>query len=157
MTRLICVLLTLLFSLSGPAMGEYSDFGQSSNAARGGGWKPTPFNPCFAPGTHVLMADGSTKPIEEVEEGDEVLAEDPGEEGEPTAHRVTQVHKNWTLRFIHVAVDEDGDGSSDGEIKGKRGQCAYSCKMRLTAEDLLVEIGAWPGAFELSMPGRVIM
>jgi RHS repeat-associated protein len=86
-------------------------------AAREGGWKPTPFNPCFAPGTHVLMADGSTKPIEEVEEGDEVLAEDPGEEGEPSAHRVTQVHKNWTLRFIHVAVDEDGDGSSDGEVK----------------------------------------
>jgi hypothetical protein len=28
-------LLTLLFSLSGPALGGYSDFGQSSNAARG--------------------------------------------------------------------------------------------------------------------------
>jgi len=27
MTRLICILLTLLISLSGPAMGEYSDFG----------------------------------------------------------------------------------------------------------------------------------
>jgi hypothetical protein len=36
MTRLICVLLTLLFSLSGPAMGEYSDFGCRSNAAKGG-------------------------------------------------------------------------------------------------------------------------
>jgi len=35
MTRLPCLLLTLLFSLSGPAMGEYSDFGQSSLAARG--------------------------------------------------------------------------------------------------------------------------
>jgi hypothetical protein len=34
MTRLICVLLTLLFSLSGPALGGYSDFGRSSNAAR---------------------------------------------------------------------------------------------------------------------------
>ena len=35
MTRLFCVLLTLLFSLSGPAMGEYSDFSRWSNAARG--------------------------------------------------------------------------------------------------------------------------
>lgn len=33
MTRLLCVLLTLLFSLSGPAMGENSDFGRSSFAA----------------------------------------------------------------------------------------------------------------------------
>ena len=34
MTRLLFALLTLLFSLSGPAMGEYNDFRQSSNAAR---------------------------------------------------------------------------------------------------------------------------
>jgi hypothetical protein len=33
MTRLFCILLTLLFSLSGSAMGEYSDFGRWSNAA----------------------------------------------------------------------------------------------------------------------------
>jgi len=36
MTRLILLLLTLLFSLSGPAMREYSDFGLSSFAAKGG-------------------------------------------------------------------------------------------------------------------------
>jgi hypothetical protein len=33
MTQQLCALLTLLFSLSGPAMGEYNDFRQSSNAA----------------------------------------------------------------------------------------------------------------------------
>ncbi len=33
MTRLLLLLLTLLFSLSGPAMGEYSDYGRSSLAA----------------------------------------------------------------------------------------------------------------------------
>lgn len=37
MTRLLLVLLTLLFPLSDPAMGEYSDFGRWSNAANGGG------------------------------------------------------------------------------------------------------------------------
>lgn len=37
MTRLLCILLTLLFSLSGSAMGEYSDFGCWSIAAKGGG------------------------------------------------------------------------------------------------------------------------
>jgi hypothetical protein len=37
MTRLFCILLTLLFSLSGPAMGAYGDFGRWSNAANSGG------------------------------------------------------------------------------------------------------------------------
>jgi hypothetical protein len=34
MTRLFLLLLTLLFSLSGPAMGEHNDFGCWSNAAK---------------------------------------------------------------------------------------------------------------------------
>jgi hypothetical protein len=37
MMRLLCVLLTLLFSLSGPAMVKYNDFGRRSNAAKGVG------------------------------------------------------------------------------------------------------------------------
>lgn len=37
MTRLICILLTLLISLSGPAMGEYSDFGRWSIATKSAG------------------------------------------------------------------------------------------------------------------------
>jgi hypothetical protein len=36
MTRLFCILLTLLLSLSGPVMGKNSDFGRWSNAANGG-------------------------------------------------------------------------------------------------------------------------
>ena len=35
MTRLFCVLLTLLFSLSCPALGKYSDFSRWSIAAKG--------------------------------------------------------------------------------------------------------------------------
>jgi len=34
MTHLLLLLLTLFFSLSGPAMGEYNDFGRSSLAAK---------------------------------------------------------------------------------------------------------------------------
>jgi hypothetical protein len=37
MTRLLCILLTLLFSVSGPATGANSDFWQSSLAANSGG------------------------------------------------------------------------------------------------------------------------
>jgi len=42
MTRLLLLLLTLLFSLSGPAMEEHSDFEQSSFAAEGPLTLPAP-------------------------------------------------------------------------------------------------------------------
>lgn len=50
---------------------------------------------CFLAGTDVRMADGSTKDIEDVEVGDEVLATDP-ETGETGARKVT-----------HLIVTED--------------------------------------------------
>ena len=40
MTRLLCILLTLLFSVSGPATGANSDFWQSSLAAKTGSGGP---------------------------------------------------------------------------------------------------------------------
>ncbi|MEV5728041.1 polymorphic toxin-type HINT domain-containing protein [Streptomyces pharetrae] len=60
--------------------------------ARGAGkvkWGPG-CNQCFLAGTDVLMADGTTKDIEDVEVGDEVLAADP-ESGESGPRRVTQL------------------------------------------------------------------
>jgi len=52
MTRLFCILLTLLVSLSGPAMGEYSDYGRWSNAInRGEGIAYRAINPQFAEST----------------------------------------------------------------------------------------------------------
>jgi hypothetical protein len=41
MTRLLCLLLTLLFSLSGPALGENGDLGRWSNAANSVGYHAT--------------------------------------------------------------------------------------------------------------------
>ena len=49
MTRLLCILLTLLFPLSSPAMGECSDFGRSSLAANSGAYRA--INPAFAEST----------------------------------------------------------------------------------------------------------
>jgi lipoprotein-anchoring transpeptidase ErfK/SrfK len=44
-----------------------------------GGASGSEAKPCnsFVPGTEVLMADGTTKPIEDVKTGDKVLATDP--------------------------------------------------------------------------------
>ncbi len=64
--------------LGSKAFGRGDDVGDSARAARG----------CnsFVPGTRVLMADGRTQPIEDVEVGEKVWATDPetGEEGPRT-------------------------------------------------------------------------
>jgi hypothetical protein len=39
----------------------------------GGGGCHFPPGTCFAPGTPIMLADGSTKPIEEIEDGEEIL------------------------------------------------------------------------------------
>jgi hypothetical protein len=62
----------------------------------------------FLPGTKVLLADGSTKPIEDVETGDLVLATDP-ETGETVARTTvaaitTEYDKDFTV--LTVATDD---------------------------------------------------
>jgi hypothetical protein len=61
---------------------------------------PTKKNGCrhsFDPATRVLMADGSNQRIDEIDEGDKVLAHDP-ETGDTTAE---------TVEALHVNQDED--------------------------------------------------
>jgi hypothetical protein len=53
MTRQFLLLLTLLFSLSGPAMGAYSDFERSSLAAKG---ISTPYGPALQSTTAEAQA-----------------------------------------------------------------------------------------------------
>ncbi|MEH1017873.1 polymorphic toxin-type HINT domain-containing protein [Micromonospora sp. CPCC 206060] len=55
------------------------------------------------------MADGSTRPIEDLEEGDLVLATDP-ETGKTTVRVVTDTHINNDTDLTDITV-EDGDGN----------------------------------------------
>ncbi|MFF5076327.1 polymorphic toxin-type HINT domain-containing protein [Actinoplanes sp. NPDC000266] len=57
----------------------------------------------FSPETLVLMADGSTKPIAEVREGDEVLATDP-ETGETASKEVTALHINADTELTDLTI-----------------------------------------------------
>ncbi|MGW5779834.1 polymorphic toxin-type HINT domain-containing protein [Streptomyces sp. NPDC003863] len=72
--------------------GAYEDGGRPSGVqgSRSFTSKVKSLTPCnsFVPGTKVLMADGSVKPIEEVEVGDKVLAGDP-KDGSSHAETVT--------------------------------------------------------------------
>ncbi|MEU1280958.1 polymorphic toxin-type HINT domain-containing protein [Streptomyces sp. NPDC005805] len=66
--------------------------------------------PCssFVPGTHVLLADGTTKPIEDVRIGDKVLATDP-ETGQTTVKTVTaEITSTGLKSLVTITLTVDG-------------------------------------------------
>lgn len=70
--------------------------------------------PCFVPGTLVLMADGSTKPIEDVEPGEWVWAVNPVDDGEGGGRPSLVVHrsKNFTERVVRIEISSKGGHSA---------------------------------------------
>ncbi|MFD5098101.1 polymorphic toxin-type HINT domain-containing protein [Streptomyces albidochromogenes] len=64
---------------------------------------------CFLAGTDVLMADGSTKNIEDVKIGDEVLATDP-ETGETGPRKVTRLIVTEDDKHFNQLTIETDDG-----------------------------------------------
>ncbi|MFZ3494698.1 polymorphic toxin-type HINT domain-containing protein [Streptomyces sp. 5.8] len=66
----------------------------------------------FTAGSLVLMADGTTKPIEEIENGDKVQASDP-ETGETAPKDVTATIQGEGIKsLVEITVDTDGDAVS---------------------------------------------
>lgn len=91
----------------------------------------------FVPGTEVLMADGTAKPVEDVEIGDEVLATDPG---------------TGRTEVKTVTAEITGDGSKDLAtitlaVDGEQ--------VRITATDghpfRMPGLGEWIGAGRLAI------
>ncbi|WP_205795757.1 RHS repeat-associated core domain-containing protein [Micromonospora sp. CMU55-4] len=78
-----------------------------------GGGAPSSKGGCpthsFSPDTPVLMADGTTQPIAEVREGDQVLAHDP-ERGATSAQTVEKLHINRDDALTDLVV-RDGKGA----------------------------------------------
>jgi len=64
----------------------------------------------FSPDTRVVMADGSTKKIEDIKVGDNVLATDP-ETGKTGARTVTALHVNQDTELTDVTI-RTPDGST---------------------------------------------
>jgi hypothetical protein len=71
----------------------------------------------FTPGTKVLMADGSTKSIEQVKTGDKVVATDE-KTGETRMETVTAKIKGQGVKhLVKVTIDIDGKaGSKTAEV-----------------------------------------
>ncbi|MFI5758759.1 ricin-type beta-trefoil lectin domain protein [Streptomyces sp. NPDC051569] len=97
----------------------------------------------FVPGTPVLMADGTDKPIEDVKNGDQVLATDP-ETGETAVETVTAEIKGQGVKhLVQITVDTDGsNGKATATVTATDGHPFW-----------IPELNAWIAATELR-PGE---
>ncbi|XEC27504.1 ricin-type beta-trefoil lectin domain protein [Streptomyces fradiae] len=93
----------------------------------------------FVPGTKVLMADGSTKPIEQVKAGDKVVATDP-KTGETRVETVTAEIKGQGLKhLVKITIDVDGKtGEKTAQITATDGHPIW-----------VPELGDWIKATDL--------
>ncbi|MFE7838443.1 polymorphic toxin-type HINT domain-containing protein [Streptomyces sp. NPDC057474] len=99
----------------------------------------------FTPGTRVLMADGRTKPIEDVEIGDRVLVTDP-ETGETTVETVTaEIKGTGRKHLVDITIDTDGDkGTGTASVTATDGHPFW-----------VPELGEWIDAAELKAGERL--
>ncbi|WP_370416863.1 ricin-type beta-trefoil lectin domain protein [Streptomyces fradiae] len=98
----------------------------------------------FVPGTKVLMADGSTKPIEKVKAGDKVVATDP-KSGEPVVETVTAEIKGQGLKhLVKVTIDLDGkNGSKTARITATAGHPFWVPELGKWVDATDLESGEW--------------
>ncbi|WP_232376540.1 RHS repeat-associated core domain-containing protein [Amycolatopsis aidingensis] len=101
---------------AGAAATSGKIIGKSIDAGRGGRRAGCPGN-SFVPGTMVLLADGTRKPIEDLELGDVVWASDP-ETGESGPRRIVATHvSHGSKELVEITVDVDGDrGDKTGTV-----------------------------------------
>lgn len=74
------------------------------------------FSNSFTADTPVLMADGATKPIQQVEVGDYVLATDPRTGQTIPAPVTATIEGTGTKTLVDLGVDTDGDGQADATL-----------------------------------------
>ncbi|WP_432247283.1 polymorphic toxin-type HINT domain-containing protein [Streptomyces sanyensis] len=113
---------------------------RSNGGTSGGG---SCLNNSFLPGTKVLMADGTTKPIDQVKGGDKVIATDE-KTGETRVETVTAEIKGEGLKhLVKVTIDTDGPaGEATAEVTATDGHPFW-----------VPELGKWIDATDLK-PGQ---
>lgn len=104
-------------------------------------------NPCnsFIPGTQVLMADGTTKPIEDVKTGDKVLATDP-ETGRTEVKTVTaEITGKGLKNLVRITLSIEVDGKKKtASVTATAGHPFW-----------VPELGAWVDATQLTVGERL--
>jgi RHS repeat-associated protein len=100
-----------------------------------GGGAGAPLSFCFAEGTKVLLADGTTKPIEAIAPGDYVLTDNPSDDSGPRPHRVTARIRTETYRLFHIEVA----GSGGGEVLSTGSHPFWTARGWVVAEELTTD------------------
>jgi len=98
----------------------------------------------FTPGTPVLMADGTTKPIEDIDLGDKVLATDP-ETDETRAKTVTtEITGQGTKHLVKVTIDTDADrGTATATVTATDGHPFWVPELDKWADAKDLKPGQW--------------
>ncbi|MFI1397372.1 polymorphic toxin-type HINT domain-containing protein [Streptomyces sp. NPDC020681] len=98
----------------------------------------------FVAGTLVTMADGSSKPIEQVEEGDEVLATDPTT-GKTSKEEVTDtIVGKGEKHLVELTVDTDGKrGTATSKITATEGHPFWSPSLKKWLKAGELKPGQW--------------
>ncbi|MEU8144245.1 polymorphic toxin-type HINT domain-containing protein [Nonomuraea sp. NPDC048901] len=98
----------------------------------------------FVPGTKVLMADGSAKPIERVEVGDWVLATDPGTGGTQAKQVTALIVGEGVKHLVKITVDIDGDrGDRTGSVTATEGHPFWLDDLREWRDADQLRPGMW--------------
>lgn len=114
-----------------------------SGKADGGDGGSCPVGNSLVPGTKVLMADGTTKPIEEVKAGDMVVATDPETDGTRIETVTAEINGEGLMHLVKVVIDTDGDkGENTAEVTATDGHPFW-----------VPELGQWLDATDLQ-PGQ---
>jgi RHS repeat-associated protein len=112
----------------------------------------------FAPNTKVLMADGSSKPIADVNVGDKVLSKDPMS-GKTTAEPVQLLHINHDSDLVDVTVSVGAGSSASGHDRGDgtvRGPTQVTLHTTVHHPFWDVSAGAWVDAADLKTGDRLL-
>ncbi|MER5301681.1 polymorphic toxin-type HINT domain-containing protein [Streptomyces lasiicapitis] len=89
--------------------GKWRSLDKKADKLEDAAAKACPSSNSFTPGTKVLMADGSTKSIRDVDIGDKVLATDP-KTGKTKVRTVTaEIKGKGTKHLVKVTIDTDGN------------------------------------------------
>ncbi|MFD5905604.1 ricin-type beta-trefoil lectin domain protein [Streptomyces microflavus] len=128
---------------SARSKGGTSGSGGSGKTGEGSGGSCSIAN-SFTPGTKVLMADGSAKPIEDVKAGDKVKATDP-KTGETRIETVTaEIKGEGIKRLVKVTIDTDGEhGSKTAEVTATDGHPFWVPELDKWIDATDLQSGQW--------------
>ncbi|MEU1879880.1 RHS repeat-associated core domain-containing protein [Streptosporangium sp. NPDC020072] len=109
-----------------------------------GGATCGPGDNSFVPGTRVLMADGSTKPIEDVKVADQVVATDPVSGITATRPVVTLITGDGVKNLVDIMVDIDGDrGKATDLITATDEHPFWVPSLRIWVKAADLQLGMW--------------